>query len=140
MLIECGNANHKGNVALTYKGGCMKKFPISEAYRCTGCDGWFHKDCILKHFKMEKEHDWGRQEERKKIQTDFSAIVFYAFRYVLGRKTYAVSEVSYYITKNWDLLHDREKQAMKQEIEIAIKTNNAGMEMDIENWKKILTL
>lgn len=64
---ECGNANPKGNIALTYKGGCGKQIDIENAYRRTGCGGWFHKECILKHFKLEKDHDWGRHEERKQI-------------------------------------------------------------------------
>ena len=58
--VECGNANLKGNVALTYKGGCGKKLNIKDAYRCGGCGGWFHKECMYKHFELEKEHDYGR--------------------------------------------------------------------------------
>lgn len=65
--VECGNANPNGNVALTFKGGCRKKLAINEAYRCVGCGGWFHKDCILKHFELEKEDDWGRKQERKAL-------------------------------------------------------------------------
>lgn len=67
IFVECGNANPKGNVALTFKGGCMKKFDIELAYRCTGCHGWFHGDCILKHFQLEESHDWGRKQEREKV-------------------------------------------------------------------------
>lgn len=64
---ECGNANPNGNIALTYEGGCGKQINIEDAYRCTGCGGWFHKECIIKHFKKEKDHDWGRHEERNQI-------------------------------------------------------------------------
>jgi len=66
--IECGNANPKGNVALTYKGGCGKKLDTTKAYRCTGCGGWFHKECILKHFELEKDHDYGRKAEIDRIR------------------------------------------------------------------------
>jgi hypothetical protein len=62
--VYCGDANPGGNVALTYKGGCLKDVSLEECYRCTGCGGRFHKRCILKHFKLEKAHDWGRQQER----------------------------------------------------------------------------
>jgi len=64
---KCGNANPKGNIALKYKGGCGKELDIKDAYRCVGCGGWFHKDCIIEHFKQEKSHDWGRKEERQEI-------------------------------------------------------------------------
>ena len=60
MKVECGNANPNGNIALKYKGGCGKELNIKDAYRCTGCGGWFHKECILKHFKEEQKHDVGR--------------------------------------------------------------------------------
>ena len=49
--VECGNANPKGNVALSFKGGCGKKLDIKDAYRCVGCGGWFHKECIKSRFK-----------------------------------------------------------------------------------------
>ena len=66
-IIECGNANPNGNISLFYKGSCKKDIDKLEAYRCTGCGGWFHKECILKHFKLEARHDWGRVEEKKRI-------------------------------------------------------------------------
>lgn len=66
-VVVCGDANPAGNVALTYKGGCRVKLDMHEAYRCTGCGGWFHKDCIMEHFKLEADHDWGRQQERERI-------------------------------------------------------------------------
>lgn len=65
--MKCGDANPTGNVALYYKGGCTQELTLEDTYRCTGCDGRFHKVCILAHFKLEKEHDWGRSEERKDI-------------------------------------------------------------------------
>ncbi len=33
---------------------------MKDAYRCVGCGGWFHYDCILKHFELEKGHDNAR--------------------------------------------------------------------------------
>ena len=65
--MKCGDANPKGNVALFYKGGCKKHLALKDAYRCTGCGGMFHKECILKHFELEKNDDWGRQKERVEI-------------------------------------------------------------------------
>lgn len=68
QFIKCGDANPNGNVFAFFKGGCKKMIDKLEAYRCTECGGWFHKECILKHFELEKEHDWGREEERKHIK------------------------------------------------------------------------
>lgn len=56
----CGDANPKGNVMMLYKGSCGKELDITEAYRCVGCGGWFHLDCILKHFELEEGHDTAR--------------------------------------------------------------------------------
>lgn len=74
MKIECGDANPKGNVRFTYKGGCRKEIDIIEAYRCVGCGSWFHKECILKHFELEKEHDYGRQAERKRLKKELNKL------------------------------------------------------------------
>jgi len=65
--VKCGDANPKGNIALNYKGGCGKKGLKTQMYRCVGCGGWFHKECLIEHFKQEENHDWGRQQERKRI-------------------------------------------------------------------------
>lgn len=67
MKIICGDANPNGNINLTYKGGCRKSLNIKDAYRCVGCGGWFHKDCIIKHFELEKADDIGRNNLKKEI-------------------------------------------------------------------------
>lgn len=68
-LIKCGNAGD--NVVLTFKGGCSHELTYEDAYRCTGCDGRFHKNCIIRHFELEKDHDWGRLQERKAIEAKY---------------------------------------------------------------------
>lgn len=60
IKVTCGDANTNGNIAFTYKGGCRGELDITEAYRCVGCGGWFHLDCILKHFELEEGHDNAR--------------------------------------------------------------------------------
>lgn len=60
MKVKCGDANPNGNVYLLYKGGCGKELEMKDAYRCTGCGGWFHRDCIFQHFEEEKNHDYSR--------------------------------------------------------------------------------
>ena len=64
--ILCGNASD--SLYLTFKGGCRKELTYREGYRCTGCGGRFHKDCILHHFKEEAGHDWGRLDELKNLR------------------------------------------------------------------------
>ena len=72
--VLCGDANPKGNIELTRKGGCRKELDIKDAYRCTGCGSWFHKKCIIEHFKLEEKCDWGRQEEKKKMHEAVEAV------------------------------------------------------------------
>lgn len=69
-----------------------------------------------------------------------STIIFYAFRYALGRMTYAVQDVSDYIIAHWDQIHPREREAMKVEIKAAILMKTAGMDTDIKMWQRILAL
>lgn len=65
MKLKCGDANPSGNVSFLFKGGCGKMVEIKDAYRCTGCGGWFHLDCILKHFEEEEGHDNARNALKK---------------------------------------------------------------------------
>jgi hypothetical protein len=60
MKIKCGDANPKGNILMLFKGGCGNELDIKDAYRCTGCGGFFHLECIFKHFELEKDHDYAR--------------------------------------------------------------------------------
>jgi len=66
------------------------------------------------------------------------SILFYAFRYALGRKTYAVQDVVENILNNWDNITTHTKTFMKKEIEEAIHEDRAGMSIDIVSWEKIL--
>ena len=61
-----------------------------------------------------------------------------SFRYALGRQTYIVSEVVENILKNWEFLSLKFKTKIKEEIQEAIKNNNAGSDIDIEQWNMIL--
>jgi len=66
--VKCGDANPNGNIALKFKGGCGQPVNIADAYRCVGCGGRFHLDCIKKHFELEKAHDVGREKVKKDIE------------------------------------------------------------------------
>lgn len=67
-------------------------------------------------------------------------ILFYAFRYCLGRSTYAVNDCVQELTKNWEVLNTNDKNLIHKEIKHAIETNRAGMDMDVKQWEKILEL
>lgn len=69
-----------------------------------------------------------------------SDILFYAFRYALGRMTYAVSTVAESIIKNWDELDVNRQSLIHKEIQEAFDNNNYGMEMDKNTWQKVLNL
>ena len=78
LQVICGDATKNGNVELTYKGGCRKQLDITEAYRCIGCGGYFHYDCIMKHFEEEEAHDVARNALKKiKINTDDHKILLF---------------------------------------------------------------
>jgi hypothetical protein len=67
-------------------------------------------------------------------------MLFYAFRYALGRKTYAVIDVVVELMTHWKELDDRLRRLIIYEIERAIQDDRAGMLCDVEEWKKILLL
>ena len=65
-------------------------------------------------------------------------IVLYAFRYCLGRKTYAVDECIGYLKENWEELDEETQTQIRCEIRVAIKDKRAGMDCDVKNWKQLL--
>ncbi len=66
-------------------------------------------------------------------------IIFYAFRYCLGRRTFAVSDMVEYLLNNWNDISKRVRDKITEEITTAIKRNEAGMDCDVRQWKKLLT-
>ena len=66
------------------------------------------------------------------------SILFYAARYALGRKTYAVRDVVENLLNNWDDMTSRTKLAIMEEINKAIQEDRAGMQMDVACWMKII--
>jgi len=68
------------------------------------------------------------------------SIMFYAFRYALGRRTYATSDVSSYLIEHWKELNTITRVLIHKEIKEAIKNDVAGMNCDITSWKKLLLL
>lgn len=64
-------------------------------------------------------------------------ILFYAFRYALGRMTYAVHDVASEIIRNEASISPRTRALMIQEIGEAIEKGNAGMDMDVREWQRV---
>lgn len=67
-------------------------------------------------------------------------ILFYAFRYALGRSTYAVIDVVDAICKEWPRISHKTRSLIRTETLIAIGTNRAGMDIDVYEWRKVLLL
>jgi len=65
-------------------------------------------------------------------------ILFYAFRYALGRMTYAVSTVADEIIQHAHELDPKIRHIMITDIQKAITENAAGMEMDRKDWERVL--
>lgn len=70
------------------------------------------------------------------IEVDES-ILIYAFRYALGRMSYAVTDVASELEKNADKLDTRERKRTIREIEDALDAGRAGMPMDQERWREV---
>ena len=74
------------------------------------------------------------------MTTTHEDIMFYAFRYALGRKTYAVNDVTTYLIDNWSRISEKTKNIICKEIKIAIEEDRAGMDCDVIQWKAVLLL
>ena len=67
-------------------------------------------------------------------------IIMYAFRYCLGRRTYAVSEMVTVLINSWDKLKPQTQRKIQEEIKEDMDRGNAGDDCDVQDWKKILDL
>lgn len=68
------------------------------------------------------------------------AIVLYAFRYCLGRRTYAVSDCVRFLQQHWHTLRPRTQHLIHGEIREAIARNEAGDVIDVAMWHDVLRL
>ena len=67
-------------------------------------------------------------------------ILFYSFRYTLGRSTYAPHTVIELLKNVWSDLPAGDRALYQREIREAIDSGRAGMAMDVNAWKTILEL
>ena len=71
-------------------------------------------------------------------QNELDALLFYAFRYGLGRMTYAVEEIASIIINHLSVLSENHKNIMIKEIEKAISEDRAGMAIDKAIWVNLM--
>jgi len=71
---------------------------------------------------------------------DFIDLVFYAFRYALGRRSTSVSTISSIIIRKWHLIDQSHRDLIAKEIRDAISSNDAGDLMDVKEWARVLDL
>jgi len=65
-------------------------------------------------------------------------MIMWAFRYALGRRTGAVTDVVEFLLQNWSKLSSFTRKQIKEEIATAILMENAGDYCDIVQWQEIL--
>lgn len=63
--------------------------------------------------------------------------LMYAFRYALGRMTYAVGDVTSALLEHSDKLQQDWKEQIVRDIEEAVKYDRAGHQSDIEKWQQL---
>jgi hypothetical protein len=71
---------------------------------------------------------------------DEDILLFCAFRYALGRRSYVVGTIAMIIRDNWNDLSSAQRDQYVKEIREAIDKNRAGDKMDVEEWNKIIQL
>ena len=69
---------------------------------------------------------------------ELNTLSFYAFRYALGRMTYAVADVCIILHKNIKKIDPYNRELMIKEISQAIEDGCAGQRCDVLRWKHLL--
>lgn len=64
-------------------------------------------------------------------------ILFFAFRYVLGRMSYSVKIVTDEILHSAEHIRPKLRKVMMKEIDEAYRENRLGMDMDAERWHRV---
>ncbi len=73
-----------------------------------------------------------------KIKDDDGQLIgLAAFRYALGRMSYIVPVVCEFLIENKNTFTSHQRDTIKKEIYEAIKTDKAGDDMDIKQWKRV---
>ena len=81
-----------------------------------------------------------RSNPSKAFTTPDDVIIFSAFRYALGRRTYVVGVVVDYIIENWRKFSIHDQERFVKEIKEQEKEFDLGMDMDKREWYRIVQL
>lgn len=71
---------------------------------------------------------------------ELAILLMDAFWYNLGRMTYSVGECVKSLIKYWKVIPPHWRKLIHSEIIVAIERNEAGMDMDVAEWRKVLAL
>lgn len=75
-----------------------------------------------------------------KLNKEDIDILFFAFRYALGRRTAAVSMVADYLKNHWAEIDEQTQKQIQDEIIQAIDRDEAGDDCDKRTWLEIENL
>jgi hypothetical protein len=78
--------------------------------------------------------------EARRREADIPQMLLCAFRYSLGRKTYIVGNCCEWLERYWTLLPVGWRSQIHGDIKRAIEHNDAGMDCDVAEWRKVLQL
>ncbi len=78
------------------------------------------------------------REQINLTYSDFNDVIVYAFRYALGRKTYAVQDMSSILIKHKDNISHNSKFVICRDIKRAINNKEIGMSFDQKSWIDVL--
>lgn len=73
-------------------------------------------------------------------KAQFETLLICSTRYAVGRMTYVTFEMAEIIKQNIDVLSQNCIHVLHRDIKTEIDRGNYGMQMDLENWSKILVL
>jgi hypothetical protein len=69
-----------------------------------------------------------------------SVVLMYAFRYALGRQSYAVADVAKMLIEQRAQLRNDWRQKIVDEIDLAISEDRAGAESDVAIWRSVAVM
>ena len=64
-------------------------------------------------------------------------MLMYAFRYALGRQSYAVGDVADTLIRYYDELRPDWREQIMRDIEVAVREGRAGGRMEVETWQGV---
>jgi hypothetical protein len=83
--------------------------------------------------RRQMEEVWLEASRARVIDT----LAVYATRYALGRKTYAVSDVTRALTARVTDLSENSKRCITEDIDMAEAEGRLGMDIDAKDWRAL---